>query len=48
MVSTISSSLIKKRPAANDSGSTEAKKVHIDPSAAPNTSTENGGTKNGI
>jgi len=48
MVSTISSSLIKKRPAPTDSVTTEAKKVHLEPSAAPNTSTENGATKNGM
>jgi len=44
-VSTISSSLIKKRPAATETESAEAKKMHLE-SAASSTS-ENGHTKNG-
>ena len=43
--STISSSLIKKRPAATETESAEAKKMHLE-SAASSTS-ENGHTKNG-
>ena len=44
-VSTISSSLIKKRPATTEADTAEAKKVHLEPAAT--SSSENGHTKNG-
>ena len=52
IASTISSTLIKKRPAA-DSGTTDAKKMHLEnssPKNGNNTSSENGAetTKNGV
>ena len=49
IASTISSSLIRKRP-VTDSGTGDAKKPHIEgASVAPNaTTTENGSAKNGV
>ena len=51
VASTISSTLIKKRP-ATDAGTIEAKKIHLESSTTSNsgtTSSENGGaTKNGV